>query len=48
VAHGQAVPTAEDTAVGVTLTGADADGEALTFQVVTPPAHGTQQPTERR
>ena len=31
VAHAQAVTTAEDTAVAITLTGTDADGDSLTF-----------------
>ncbi|HEY5913609.1 MAG TPA: Ig-like domain-containing protein, partial [Verrucomicrobiae bacterium] len=41
VATAQSVSTAEDTAVGVTLTGSDADGHPLTFAVVTGPAQGT-------
>ncbi len=41
VATAQAVTTAEDAAVAVTLAGTDADGDALTYAVVTPPAHGT-------
>ena len=30
-----------NTSVGVTLLGSDADGDAITFEVVGPPAHGT-------
>ena len=41
VADAQSVTTAEDTAVAVTLTGVDADGDALTFSVVGNPSHGT-------
>ncbi len=41
VATAQAVTTAEDAPVGVTLAGTDADGDALTYTVVTPPTHGT-------
>ena len=37
----QAVSTDEDTAVPVTLTGSDPEGDTLTFIIVTPPAHGT-------
>ena len=36
----QALTTAEDTGPGITLTGSDADGDALTFSVTTVPAHG--------
>ncbi len=35
------VTTAEDTAVAVTLSGSDANGDALTYEVATQPAHGT-------
>jgi VCBS repeat-containing protein len=35
------VTTAEDTAMAITLTGTDPDGNPLTFSIVTPPAHGT-------
>ena len=31
----------EDTPLAITLTGSDPDGDALTFTVITPPAHGT-------
>ncbi|AXV07546.1 Cytochrome c551/c552 [Euzebya pacifica] len=49
VAPTQDRPTADDRAVTVDedgqeiilLTGADVDGETLTFEVITPPAHGT-------
>lgn len=36
--------TPKDTALGVTLQGSDPDGDALTWSVVTPPAHGTLSP----
>ena len=41
VANAQSVTTAEDTAANIALTGSDVEGSALTFSVVTPPAHGT-------
>jgi hypothetical protein len=41
VADAQNVTTAEDTAKAITLAGSDADGDSLTYVVVTPPAHGT-------
>ena len=41
VANGQGVSTAEDTATGITLTGSDADGNSLTFAIVSPPANGS-------
>jgi uncharacterized repeat protein (TIGR01451 family) len=41
VANGQSVTTPEDTPVPVTLTGSDADGDSLTFSVISGPAHGT-------
>src|SRR5207244_9823422 len=31
----------EDTAFAITLTGSDVESDALTFRIVTPPAHGT-------
>ncbi len=37
----QAVTTAEDTPVAITLTGADPEGDALTFTVLSAPAFGT-------
>ncbi|MCP5524754.1 MAG: tandem-95 repeat protein [Verrucomicrobiales bacterium] len=40
-ANAQTVTTAEDTAVGITLTGGDPDGNPLTYAVATGPAHGT-------
>jgi MYXO-CTERM domain-containing protein len=40
VAHAQAVSTAEDTSADILLTASDVDGDALTYAVVTPPAHG--------
>ena len=41
VATAQSVTTAEDTAKPITLTATDADGNALTYTIVTQPAHGT-------
>ena len=41
VADPQSVTTLEDTPKIITLTGSDADGDALTFAIVTPPQHGT-------
>ena len=40
VASGQTVSTAEDTAKPITLTGSDADGNPLTYSIVTQPSHG--------
>jgi len=40
-ATAQAVSTAEDTGVAITLGGSDAEGDALAFAIVTPPTHGT-------
>ncbi len=40
-ANNQSVTTAEDTSKAITLTGSDADGDSLTYSVVTPPAHGS-------
>ncbi|HKI04389.1 MAG TPA: IPTL-CTERM sorting domain-containing protein, partial [Thermoanaerobaculia bacterium] len=40
VADDQNVTTSEDTPVGITLTGSDADGDPLTFSIVTGPTHG--------
>jgi hypothetical protein len=37
----QAVSTSEDTAIGVTLGASDAEGDALTYAVASPPASGT-------
>ncbi len=39
-ANAQAVATAEDTAIAITLTGSDLDGDALAFGVTVAPAHG--------
>jgi VCBS repeat-containing protein len=41
VANNQSVTTAEDTAKAITLTASDAEGDPLTWTVVTPPAHGS-------
>src|SRR6185369_8960540 len=41
VANAQSITTAEDTAVNITLTGSDVDGDALTYIVVADPTHGT-------
>ncbi len=47
-APGGAVTTAEDTAVEVVLVGADVEGDALAYTVVTGPAHGTLSGTPPR
>jgi len=41
VADDQAVTTAEDTAVAITLTGSDVDGDTLTYTVLTNPTNGS-------
>ncbi|MDH5631497.1 MAG: Ig-like domain-containing protein [Gammaproteobacteria bacterium] len=41
VANGQALITNEDTGVGITLSGSDADGDTLSYTVVSGPANGT-------
>ncbi|MEI6176099.1 MAG: Ig-like domain-containing protein [Verrucomicrobiota bacterium] len=41
VTGSQSLTTAEDTAKAITLTASDANGDALTYSIVTPPAHGT-------
>ena len=41
IADDQAVITAEDTPVGITLTANDQDGESLTYSIVSGPANGT-------
>jgi VCBS repeat-containing protein len=41
VANAQSTSTNEDTAKAITLSGSDADGNPLTYAVVTQPAHGT-------
>src|SRR5207237_915893 len=40
VANAQSVTTAEDTAKAITLTASDVDGDALTYSIVSGPAHG--------
>ena len=40
-ADNQSVVTDEDTAANITLSGADADGDTITFNVLTPPTNGT-------
>ncbi|MFN8488979.1 MAG: Ig-like domain-containing protein [Caldilineaceae bacterium] len=40
IADNQAVTTSEDTPLNLTLTGSDADGDALTFTLLTQPQHG--------
>ncbi|HTH56848.1 MAG TPA: Ig-like domain-containing protein [Cyclobacteriaceae bacterium] len=40
IADNQGISTQEDTPVNIALTGSDADGDALTYAVVTGPAHG--------
>ena len=41
VADAQSVTTSEDTVASITLTGSDADGDALTFSVLSGPTRGT-------
>jgi hypothetical protein len=41
VANARSATVAEDGSVSVVLTGSDADGDSLTFAVVTSPGHGT-------
>jgi hypothetical protein len=41
IANGQAVATAEDMAVAMSLTGSDANGDPLTFRVINQPSHGS-------
>src|SRR5207245_2083374 len=41
IAKSQSVTTAEDTSVGITLAASDADGDALTYTVLSGPAKGT-------
>jgi hypothetical protein len=41
VANAQSVSTAKNTSKAITLTGSDPDGDALTYSIVTQPAHGT-------
>lgn len=40
VANAQSVAAVEDTASAITLSGSDPEGQALTYQIATPPAHG--------
>ena len=40
VADGQSLFTNQDFAIGITLTASDADGNPLTYSIVTDPAHG--------
>ncbi len=40
IANGQALATQQDTALSLTLTGDDDDGDSLSFTVSEPPAHG--------
>jgi Big-like domain-containing protein/cadherin-like protein len=44
VANDATASTNEDTTVTITLSGTDADGNSLTFTIVTPPAHGSLGP----
>jgi hypothetical protein len=41
VANGASFSTNQDTPVGITLTGSDVDGDALSYAVVTTPSHGS-------
>jgi RHS repeat-associated protein len=41
VANAQSVATQEDTALPITLTGSDAENDALSFDIAVPPQHGT-------
>ena len=41
VANDQSIATDEDKPVAITLTGSDADGDPITFTVVSQPTHGT-------
>ncbi|MCP3993655.1 MAG: adhesin, partial [bacterium] len=41
VADDQSKTTAEDTAIAITLTGSDIDGDPVTFSVVTGPSNGS-------
>ncbi|HNS52366.1 MAG TPA: Ig-like domain-containing protein [Anaerolineae bacterium] len=41
VANPQSVMTPEDTPLAITLTGSDPDGDPITFEVTSEPAHGT-------
>jgi len=46
LANAQSVITDEDTSIPITLTGSDVEGSALTYLVVTSPAHGTLSGTD--
>jgi hypothetical protein len=46
-ADAQALETAYETALPITLTGSDPDGDELTYQIVTPPANGALSGTGR-
>jgi hypothetical protein len=41
VANAQSVSTPQDTAGAITLSASDVDGDALTYSITTPPAHGS-------
>ncbi|EMR01517.1 Ig-like domain-containing protein [Cesiribacter andamanensis] len=41
LAQAQSLTTAEDTPLNLTLSGSDADGDALSYTITTPPAHGS-------
>jgi hypothetical protein len=41
MAYDQAVSTDENAPVAITLTASDADGDALSYQIVTPPSYGS-------
>ncbi len=41
VANNQSITTDEDTGKAVTLTGSDADGDSLTYSIVSNPSHGS-------
>ncbi|MFM1879377.1 MAG: hypothetical protein RLZZ241_2243, partial [Bacteroidota bacterium] len=41
LADDQSVNTAEDTSLDITLLGSDVDGDALTYEIATAPAHGS-------
>ncbi len=41
VANSQSVTTQQDTALAITLSGSDVDGDPLTYSIVTSPSHGS-------
>ncbi len=47
VAEAQSVSAAEDSAIAITLTGSDGDGDPLTYSVVAGPGHGSLSGTAR-